>query len=186
VNFQFTLPDLGEGMAEVEVISWHVAEGDEVVSDQALLSVETDKLITDLPSPVAGRILELSVAEGEKVPVGQTLLIIDTVDTLGAESPRRDPPQATASSSHPASAVESPAQADTHRSAPTAARPRVKACREPDRVDASPSTMSAAPPRRRPRHAPPRRPRNRLTRQRQTDARLTCAAPARAWATGSR
>jgi pyruvate dehydrogenase E2 component (dihydrolipoamide acetyltransferase) len=127
VNFQFTLPDLGEGMAEVEVISWHVAEGDEVVSDQALLSVETDKLITDLPSPVAGRILELSVAEGEKVPVGQTLLIIDTVDTLGAESPRRDPPQATASSSHPASAVESPAQADTHRSAPTAARPRVKA-----------------------------------------------------------
>ena len=84
MSFEFKLPDLGEGMAEVEVISWYVAEGDDVTVDQPLLSVETDKLVTDLPSPVAGRVTELRAAPGDKVPVGQTLVLIDALASSGA------------------------------------------------------------------------------------------------------
>lgn len=115
-------------MAEVEVISWHVAEGDEVASDQPLLSVETDKLITDLPSPVAGRILELSVAAGEKVPVGQTLVIIDAVDSVGAASSApTDSPQTATTDPHQETAVEPPAHASVDRPEPAVTRSRVKA-----------------------------------------------------------
>ena len=84
MSFEFKLPDLGEGMAEVEVISWYVAEGDDVTLDQPLLSVETDKLVTDLPSPVAGRVTELRATPGDKVPVGHTLVLIDALESSGA------------------------------------------------------------------------------------------------------
>jgi pyruvate dehydrogenase E2 component (dihydrolipoamide acetyltransferase) len=84
MSFEFKLPDLGEGMAEVEVIDWYVAAGDEVTLDQPLLSVETDKLVTDLPSPVAGRVTEVRAAPGDKVPVGHTLVLLDTGETSSA------------------------------------------------------------------------------------------------------
>ena len=84
MSFEFKLPDLGEGMADVEVISWYVAEGDDVTLDQPLLSVETDKLVTDLPSPVAGRVAELRAAPGDKVPVGHTLVLIDAPESSAA------------------------------------------------------------------------------------------------------
>ena len=54
---QFTLPDLGEGLEEAEIVSWYVNEGDRVVADQPLLSVETDKAVVDVPSPQSGRLL---------------------------------------------------------------------------------------------------------------------------------
>jgi pyruvate/2-oxoglutarate dehydrogenase complex dihydrolipoamide acyltransferase (E2) component len=86
MSFEFKLPDLGEGMAEVEIIDWYVSEGDTVTSDQPLVSVETDKLITDIPSPVAGRILHLRASVGDKVPVGQALVVIDAVGVPGKAS----------------------------------------------------------------------------------------------------
>ena len=52
----FKLPDLGEGMQEAEIVEWHAKEGDEVVVDQPLVSMETDKAIVEVPSPQAGRI----------------------------------------------------------------------------------------------------------------------------------
>jgi pyruvate dehydrogenase E2 component (dihydrolipoamide acetyltransferase) len=77
MSYEFKLPDLGEGMAEVEIIEWYVGEDDVVTADQALVSVETDKLITDISSPVAGRIERLVAAAGDRVPVGSTLVLID-------------------------------------------------------------------------------------------------------------
>ena len=53
---QFTLPDLGEGLEEAEIVAWHVNEGDHVVADQPLVSVETDKAVVEVPSPWSGRI----------------------------------------------------------------------------------------------------------------------------------
>jgi pyruvate/2-oxoglutarate dehydrogenase complex dihydrolipoamide acyltransferase (E2) component len=61
---QFLLPDLGEGLEEAEIVAWHVTEGDHVVSDQPLVSVETDKAVVEVPSPRSGRISHLFGAKG--------------------------------------------------------------------------------------------------------------------------
>lgn len=66
----FALPDLGEGLAEAEIVSWHVAEGDHVVADQPLLAVETEKAVVEIPSPKAGHIGKLLATVGERVKVG--------------------------------------------------------------------------------------------------------------------
>jgi pyruvate dehydrogenase E2 component (dihydrolipoamide acetyltransferase) len=71
---QFTLPDLGEGLEEAEVVAWHVNEGDHVVTDQPLLSVETDKAVVEVPSPWSGRIARLCAEKGDLVKVGAPLV----------------------------------------------------------------------------------------------------------------
>jgi pyruvate dehydrogenase E2 component (dihydrolipoamide acetyltransferase) len=70
----FSLPDLGEGLREAEVVSWHVSPGDRVVADQPLVTVETDKAVVDIPSPRSG-VVEACLAEpGDVVEVGQALM----------------------------------------------------------------------------------------------------------------
>ena len=70
----FNLPDLGEGLQEAEIVSWHVNPGDRVVADQPLVSVETDKAVVEVPSPRAGQIAELFGAEGDLIKVGAPLV----------------------------------------------------------------------------------------------------------------
>ena len=55
----FNLPDLGEGLQEAEIVSWHVSPGDRVVADQPLVALETDKAVVEVPSPHSGRVVEL-------------------------------------------------------------------------------------------------------------------------------
>src|SRR5712692_10187370 len=71
---QFILPDLGEGLEEAELVAWHVNEGDHVVADQPLVSVETDKAVVEVPSPQAGRIARLHGGKGDLVKVGAPLV----------------------------------------------------------------------------------------------------------------
>ena len=71
---QFTLPDLGEGLEEAEIVSWYVNEGDHVVTDQPLLSVETDKAVVEIPSPSNGRVAHLFGTKGDIVKVGMPLV----------------------------------------------------------------------------------------------------------------
>jgi pyruvate dehydrogenase E2 component (dihydrolipoamide acetyltransferase) len=73
----FNLPDLGEGLQEAEVVAWHVADGDHVVTDQPLLSVETEKAVVEIPSPQSGRIARLLVRPGERVAVGAPVLYFE-------------------------------------------------------------------------------------------------------------
>jgi 2-oxoisovalerate dehydrogenase E2 component (dihydrolipoyl transacylase) len=80
---QFTLPDLGEGLQEAEIVAWHVNAGDHVVADQPLLSVETDKAVVEVPSPWSGRIAQLFAAKGDLVKVGAALVEFD-------EGPQQD------------------------------------------------------------------------------------------------
>ena len=75
--FEFKLPDLGEGIAEGEVVKWLVAEGDTVAEDQPLAELMTDKATVEIPSPRAGRITRLGAAEGDTVPVGHVLVVIE-------------------------------------------------------------------------------------------------------------
>ena len=70
----FNLPDLGEGLQDAEIVAWHVAEGDHVVVDQPLVSVETEKAVVEIPSPKAGHIAKFLAQAGERVKVGAPLL----------------------------------------------------------------------------------------------------------------
>jgi len=73
---QFKLPDLGEGLTEGEVARWLVAEGQEVAEDDPLVEIQTDKATVEIPSPYAGTVLRILVAEGEIAPVGAELVVI--------------------------------------------------------------------------------------------------------------
>jgi pyruvate dehydrogenase E2 component (dihydrolipoamide acetyltransferase) len=73
----FILPDLGEGLHEAEIITWHVGVGDTVVADQPLVSVETDKAVVEIPAPWSGRISALHGSAGELVEVGSALVDFD-------------------------------------------------------------------------------------------------------------
>ena len=70
----FKLPDLGEGLQEAEIVEWHVKAGDEVHTDQPLVSVETAKAIVDIPSPQTGRIAKLYGSKGDIVHLGAALV----------------------------------------------------------------------------------------------------------------
>lgn len=71
---QFTLPDLGEGLEEAEIVAWFVNQGDHVVTNQPLVSVETDKAVVEVPSPWNGTISQLFGAKGDVVKVGAPLV----------------------------------------------------------------------------------------------------------------
>ncbi|MWV63603.1 2-oxo acid dehydrogenase subunit E2 [Halorubrum sp. JWXQ-INN 858] len=71
---EFTLPDVGEGVAEGELVTWLVAPGDRVTEDQPVAEVETDKALVEVPSRYDGVVEELFVEEGEVVPVGDVII----------------------------------------------------------------------------------------------------------------
>ena len=83
---EFELPDVGEGVAEGELVSWLVEEGDPVTEDQPVAEVETDKALVEVPSPVNGTVRELHVEEGEVVPVGTVIISFD----VEGEEPEAD------------------------------------------------------------------------------------------------
>ena len=70
----FLLPDLGEGLVEAEIVSWHVTAGDHVVTDQPLVAVETDKAVVEIPSPRSGRVARLCAEVGDRLQVGDPLV----------------------------------------------------------------------------------------------------------------
>ena len=78
MEFDFKLPDLGEGITEGEVVKWKVKEGDHVEEHQVVLEIETDKAIVEVPSPRSGKVTKISVKEGQTVNVGSTLMKVDT------------------------------------------------------------------------------------------------------------
>lgn len=88
------VPDVGEGIAEVELVAWHVKVGDAVAEDQALADVMTDKASVEIPSPVAGRVLALGGEVGRMLAVGAELIRIE-VTQGGLARPVPDPAAAT-------------------------------------------------------------------------------------------
>lgn len=77
MEFDFKLPDLGEGITEGELVKWRVKEGERVFEHQVVLEIETDKAIVEVPSPRGGQVTRLSVKEGEIVSVGASLMKIE-------------------------------------------------------------------------------------------------------------
>ncbi len=87
-RFEFRLPDIGEGIAEAEIVAWHVKVGDTVAEDQGVADMMTDKATVEMESPVAGTVVELAGAEGEMIPIGSTLLVIETAGDVEHSGPQ--------------------------------------------------------------------------------------------------
>jgi pyruvate/2-oxoglutarate dehydrogenase complex dihydrolipoamide acyltransferase (E2) component len=106
--YVFKLPDLGEGLTEGEIARWLVAEGQEVAEDDPLVEIQTDKTTVEIPSPAAGTVSSILVAEGEVVPVGTVLVVIggDGAAPAEAEQPTAQaPPQRQAVERGPSAKV---------------------------------------------------------------------------------
>ena len=78
------LPDVGEGIAEGEILKWMVKEGDKIIEEQPLVEVMTDKVNVQIPSPRTGTVSRILAKEGETVKVGQVIIVIDSADDQSA------------------------------------------------------------------------------------------------------
>jgi 2-oxoisovalerate dehydrogenase E2 component (dihydrolipoyl transacylase) len=88
-RFEFKLPDIGEGIAEAEIVAWHVAVGDSISEDQQIADMMTDKATVEMESPVAGKVLELAGEVGDQIPIGSVLVVIET-DGEAAAAPEQE------------------------------------------------------------------------------------------------
>jgi len=84
---EFLLPDVGEGLTEAEIVSWKVKEGDVVAINDIVVEIETAKSLVELPSPFAGTVLALMVAEGVTVPVGTPIIAIGDPSEVSTPAP---------------------------------------------------------------------------------------------------
>jgi 2-oxoisovalerate dehydrogenase E2 component (dihydrolipoyl transacylase) len=84
-RYEFKLPDIGEGIAEAEIVAWHVKVGDTINEDQQIADMMTDKATVEMESPVAGKVLELAGEVGDQVPIGSVLAVIETEGADRAE-----------------------------------------------------------------------------------------------------
>src|ERR1019366_1619491 len=80
----FKLPDLGEGLAEAEILEWHVKPGDHVVVDQPMVSVETAKAVVEVPVPFSGTVTALHGAVGDVLATGSPLIDFDSGTVVGS------------------------------------------------------------------------------------------------------
>ncbi len=103
--YEFKLPDLGEGLTEGEVARWLVSEGQEVAEDDPLVEIQTDKTTVEIPSPAAGLVARILVAEGEVVPVGTVLVVIGDGRRRSGASAATKPEPAAAVPDSPGSAA---------------------------------------------------------------------------------
>src|SRR5512135_2805402 len=117
------MPDIGEGIAEVELVKWHVKAGDTVVEDQVLADVMTDKATVEIPSPVHGTVLSTTGKVGERRAVGTELIRIEVegAGNLGAV------PEAHAAASQAAPPAVAKATVTAAPKAPLVARQEVAA-----------------------------------------------------------
>jgi 2-oxoisovalerate dehydrogenase E2 component (dihydrolipoyl transacylase) len=89
-RFEFKLPDIGEGIAEAEIVAWHVKVGEEIAEDQQIADMMTDKATVEMESPVAGKVIELAGEVGDQIPIGSVLAVIETQGTDRAAEPVDD------------------------------------------------------------------------------------------------
>lgn len=119
MNFEFNLPDIGEGLVEGEIVKWFVKEGDTVQENQPLASVLTDKAEVEIPSPKTGKVVKLFGKPGQKVKVHAPLATFEIAGNGGASSGNvQSPAKAEAPAAKKAEKVEKAAPA---KAAPAAA-----------------------------------------------------------------
>jgi len=90
-RYEFKLPDIGEGIAEAEIVAWHVKVGDQVGEDQQLADMMTDKATVEMESPVAGKVLEVAGEVGDMIPIGSVLVVIETEGATASAAAEEEP-----------------------------------------------------------------------------------------------
>lgn len=141
------MPDIGEGIVEVEVVAWRVQAGDQVSEDQILADVMTDKATVEIPSPVKGRVLALGGEVGELMRVGSALIRIEVEGEAGVSAPA-----APVAAPAPVSVAVAPAPVPAPAPSPTPVAPPAVAAHAPqdlglslaDKPIASPSLRRRA------------------------------------------
>ena len=134
--FEFKLPDLGEGVAEGEIVAWKVKEGDKVGEDQPLVEVMTDKATVEIPSPRSGTIAKIHYKPGQVVPVGTIIVAIEE-GQAAAKPAAAAPAPAAPAHGHPAPTAHATA-------APTAKAAAAPARAADEKVLATPATRKLA------------------------------------------
>ncbi len=107
MEHEIKVPEVSEGVTAGLVVSINVAVGDQVEDDQTLLELETDKAVVAIPSPFAGTIKEIRIAEGDKVAVGATIMLLDAAGSAAAPAASAWPPEPVEAKVEP-EAVETP------------------------------------------------------------------------------
>ena len=107
MNKEFKLPDVGEGLTEADIVSWHVKPGDTIEDGQVIVEIETAKAVVELPSPYAGTVTGLLVEEGQTVDVGTPIIAVDVDGAAGTPGQ----PTAEPAAAEPATAEAAAAQA---------------------------------------------------------------------------
>lgn len=108
--YVFKLPDLGEGTVEAEIVEWYVEPGDEVIADQTVVDVMTDKATVDVPTPVSGTVVRIAGEPGDMISVGSELFAVET-GSEDSRSRKPSPPAKPAAADTPASAPPAEAEA---------------------------------------------------------------------------
>jgi 2-oxoisovalerate dehydrogenase E2 component (dihydrolipoyl transacylase) len=131
-KYEFKLPDIGEGIAEAEIVAWHVKVGDTIAEDQQIADMMTDKATVEMESPVAGKVVQLAGEVGDQIPIGSVLAVIETEgeassETAAPASAEEVPMADGAAEPTPAQAEEIPTAAvEAPSAAPRAPEPRVE------------------------------------------------------------
>ena len=110
MTYELRLPDIGEGVAEGEILKWMAKEGDTIKEDQPILEVMTDKVNVQIPAPRSGKVQKILVKEGDIAKVGQTIMVIDD-GTGGAAAPSAAPTATAPMAPPPAPATQPSAPA---------------------------------------------------------------------------
>ena len=104
MSYIFKMPDVGEGIAEGEIVQWFVKEGDTIKEDEPLLEIQNDKLVQEVPSPVSGTIAKIHVQPGTVSTVGDPLVEITTAG--GGHVAQAAPAAAPNPTAHAATATQ--------------------------------------------------------------------------------
>ena len=131
-RYEFKLPDIGEGIAEAEIVAWHVKVGDMVEEDASLADMMTDKATVEMETPVAGKVVELAGEVGDQIPIGSVLAVIETegadrASETAADSEDERPLADGAVEATPAMAEEIPVASSEAVQAPARLERRPKA-----------------------------------------------------------
>ena len=138
-RFSFRLPDIGEGIAEAEIVAWHVKVGDAVAEDQTVVELMTDKATVEVPSPVSGKVTALGAEVGATIAVGAELL---RLEVEGAGNIKGAATATSSAAAAPPSPAAAPSAAGPSPAAPPAAVPSPAASSPP----AAAPSLAASPP----------------------------------------
>src|SRR6516162_2899484 len=154
MNKEFKLPDVGEGLTEADIVSWHVKPGDTIQINQVIVEIETAKAVVELPSPYAGTVTALLAAEGETVDVGRPIIAVEVPGADTGPGPAPAQPATTEAATANPDAGEGAETAQPARRAvlvgygakpgATTRRPRKSPSTRPASYPATPTTPSTS------------------------------------------